>query len=72
MMLVSFNHGRQLRGCPCGHRYFIVTHIGYKWVRIKLSAGKKRGWRIPRKKWDAITELKDFKIEDENYNQKEI
>ena len=68
MMLVSFNQTNQLKGCPCGHRHLLVTHVGYKWVRIKLSAGNRRGWRIPRKKWDAITKLKDFVIEGDTVN----
>ena len=47
-MKVSFNHSNQIRGVRCGHRYFDILKIGYKWVWLRQSAGKKKNKRISR------------------------
>ncbi|SVB92370.1 uncharacterized protein METZ01_LOCUS245224, partial [marine metagenome] len=41
-MKVSFYHSNQIKGVRCGHRYFDVLKIGYKWVLLRQSAGKKK------------------------------
>ena len=61
-MNVSFNHSNQIRGVRCGHRYFDILKIGYKWVWLRQSAGKKKNKRISRECWEQIVALKDFKI----------
>ena len=63
-MKVSFYHSNQTKGVRCGHRYFDVLRIGYKWVLLRQSAGKKKNKRITKESWEQIVALKDFKIEE--------
>lgn len=71
LLHVNFAHSNEIRGVPSGNRYFDVLHIGTKWVRIRMSARQhKNAKRISRTAWDKITQLKDFKILEDNRAQK--
>ena len=67
LLKVEFAHFNQIKGIPGGNRRFDVLHIGRKWVRIRESAkSHKNAKRITTATWDKITQLKDFKILEDN------
>ena len=67
LLKVVFAHTNQIKGIAGGNRYFDVLHIGRKWVRIRQSVrAHKNAKRITRATWDKITQLKDFKILEDN------
>ena len=67
LLKVNFAHGNEIRGVPSGNRYFDVLHIGYKWVRLRLSARpNKNAHKISKINWDKITKRKDFVIVEDN------
>ena len=67
ILKVVFAHTNQIKGIAGGNRYFDVLHIGRKWVRIRQSVrAHKHAKRITRATWDKITQLKDFKILEDN------
>ena len=67
LLKVEFAHFNQIKGITGGNRRFDVLHIGRKWVRIRESAkSHKNAKRITKATWDKITQLKDFKILEDN------
>ena len=67
LLKVVFAHTNQIKGIAGGNRYFDVLHIGRKWVRIRQSAkAHKTAKRITKATWDKITQLRDFKILEDN------
>ena len=67
LLKVVFAHSNQIKGVAGGNRYFDVLHLGRKWVRIRESAkAHKNAKRITKATCDKITQLKDFKILEDN------
>jgi hypothetical protein len=67
LLKVNFAHQNEIRGVPSGNRYFDVLHIGYKWVRLRLSAKPhKNAHKISIVTWNKIIKRKDFVILEDN------